>query len=102
MIGDAFDMLVEVLVYPVDEERHRRAHRAQPRHEMAVGVGAAALELLRGEIEKADEMVDGAVELIVGDETAEAGTHLEITYRADVLQRGERDRGKPDLRPRQW
>ena len=68
MARETFDVLVEVLVDAVDEDGHRRVDRAQARHEVAVGVGAAALELARREVEEADEMVDDAVELLVGDQ----------------------------------
>ena len=44
-------MLVEVLVDSVDEDRQRRVERTQARHQMAIGVGGAALELARrGEV----------------------------------------------------
>ena len=62
------DVLVEVLVDAVDEDRQRRLQRAQPRHQVAVGVGGAALQLARREVEQAHEMVDDAVQLRVADQ----------------------------------
>ena len=101
MARGAFDVLVEVLVDAIDEDGHRRGDRAQARHQMAVGVGAAALQLARGEVEQANEVVDDAVQLFVGDQAGQAGTDLELAHRAEVLQRRQRDRRQPDLRPRQ-
>ena len=74
--------------------------RAQARHQVAVRVCAAALELARREIEEADEVVDDALELLVGDQASESGANLEPVQRADVLERRKRDRREPDLRPR--
>ena len=60
----ALDVLVEVLVDAVDEDRHRRLDRAQPRNQVAVGVVGAALQLARREVEQADEVVDDAAQLL--------------------------------------
>ena len=46
--------------------------RAQPRHQVAVGVGGAALQLARREVEQAHEVVDDAVQLRVVDQAGEA------------------------------
>ena len=95
------DVLVEVLVDAVDEDRQRRVERAQARHQVAVGVGGAALQLARREVEQADEVVDDAVQPGVGDQAAEAGADLEVVERVEVLERRHRDRRQPDLRPGQ-
>ena len=95
------DVLVEVLVDAVDEDRQRRVQRAQPRHQVAVGVGRAALQLARREVEQAHEVVDDAVQLGVGDQAGQPRADLQPVGRADVLEHGQRDRREPDLRPRQ-
>ena len=87
LAGDArarrqlLDVLVEVLVDAVDEDRQRRLERAQARHEVAVGVGGAALQLARREVEQAHEVVDDAVQPRVGDQAAEPGADLEVVER---------------------
>jgi hypothetical protein len=87
MLARAFDVLVEVLVDAVDEQCDRRVHRAQARDQMAVGVGSAALQLARREVEQPHEVVDRAVEPLVGDQASETCADLEIAERVDVLQR---------------
>src|SRR6266498_949606 len=67
---------------------------------MAVGIRAAALKLAWREIEQADEMIDHAAQLRVGDQTTEGGADLEVTHRTDMLERSQSDRREPDLRPR--
>jgi hypothetical protein len=99
-VRHVLDMLVEVLVDAVDEDRERRVQRAQARHQVAVGLGRAALQLARREVEQAHEVVDHAVQLRVGDQPPSRG-RPQAVGRADLLQRGHRDRGEPDLRPRQ-
>ena len=69
-------MFIEVFVNAVDEHCHGRGDSTQARHQMAVSVGAAALQLAWREIEKAYEMIDDAVELIVCDQACEPGAHL--------------------------
>ena len=86
MAGRAFDVLVEILIDAIDEDGHRRGDRAQTWHQMAVGVGTATLQLARGELEQADEMVDDAVKLFVRDEAGQAGTDPEVTHGTEVFQ----------------
>jgi len=52
---------------------------------VAVGVRAAALELARREVEEADEVVDDALELLIGDQRGECRADLQVAERADVL-----------------
>ena len=93
-------MLVEVLVDAIDENGHRRANRAQARHQVAICVCATALELAWREIKEADEVVDDALELLVGDQASESRANSELAQRADVLESRKRDCREPDLRPR--
>ena len=97
--GQALDVLGEVLVDAIDEDGHRRLDRAQSRHQVAVGVGAAALELARREVEEADEVIDDAVELLVGDQARQSGAHLKTPHRPEVLEGGQGDRREPGLGP---
>ena len=97
MARGAFDMLVEGLINAIDEDGHRRGDRAQARHQMAVGVGAATLQLARGELEQANKVVDDAMELFVRNEAGQAGTDLEVTHGAEVFQRRQGDRCEPDF-----
>src|ERR1700722_16603756 len=97
MARGAFDVLVELLIDAIDEDRNRRGDRAQARHQMAVSVGAATLELARGEFEQSDEMVDDAVELFVPNEAGQGRTDLELAHRAEVFQSRESNRREPDF-----
>ena len=107
LAGDAWALppvlhvLVEVLVHPIDEDGEGRGEGAQPRYEMPVGVGGAALELARGEVEQAHEMIDHAVQSVVVDEPGEARADPEIVHLARVLEGGHGDGSEPQLRPRQ-
>ena len=56
----ALDVLVEVLVDAVDEDRDGRRHGAEAGHQVPVGVGRAALELARRKVEQAHDVVDDA------------------------------------------
>ena len=94
-------MLVEVLVDAVDEDGQRGFEGSQPRHEVSVRVGGAALELARSEIEKAHEMIDDAVQAVVVDQPGEARVDLEIVHRVGVLEGRDRDGREPELRPGQ-
>src|SRR5690348_2661960 len=100
MVRKAFDMLVEVLVDAIDEYGHGCADCAQARNQMAVGVGTAALQLARREIEEADKVIDDAVKVLVGKQPVEGGTDLEVARGARVLERRQRNRRQPQLRPR--
>src|SRR5215472_12041619 len=97
MAGGAFNMFVEILIDPVDEDRDRRGDRAQARHQMTVCVGAATLEFAWGKFEQPDEVVDNAVEFFVSDKAGEGGSDPEPSHRAEVLQSRQRDRCKPEL-----
>src|SRR5262249_55043485 len=66
---------------------------------VAVGVGAAALELARRAVQEADEVMDDAVELFVGDQARQSGADLETIHGPDVLERCRRDRREPRLGP---
>ena len=66
---------------------------------MAVRVRAAALELAWREIKEANEVVDDALELLIGDQASESGANSELAQRADVLESRQRDCREPDLRP---
>jgi hypothetical protein len=94
-------VLVEVLVHSVDEDGEGRGEGAEPGHEVPVGVGGAALELARGEVEEPHEVIDHAVQAVVVDEPGEARAHPEIVHLARVLEGGHGDGGEPQLRPRQ-
>ena len=72
-------MFVEVLVDAIDEDCDWRTDRPQPWHEMTVSVGAAALKLLRGEVEEADEMIYNPVQLFVCYKPSQAGTDLYLS-----------------------
>jgi hypothetical protein len=95
------DVLVEVLVDAVDEDRDRDLDGAEPRHEVPVGVVRAALQVARRKVEQADEVVHHAAQVAVGDEAGEARAHLEAVRPVEALQRRERDGREPDLRPPQ-
>src|SRR5437016_263756 len=95
------DVLVEVLVDAIDEDGQGGLDGSQPRHEVSVGVGGAALELARGEIQESYEMIDDAVQPVVLDESGEPRADLEPVHRADMLEGGRGDGGEPELRPRQ-
>ena len=98
---EGLDVLVEVLVDTVDEDGQRRLHGPEPRHEVSVGVGRAALELARGEIEEPDEMIDDAMEPMVVDQAGEPRADRQPVHCADVLEGGEGDGREPQLRPRE-
>src|SRR5262249_39240670 len=95
------DVLVEVLVDAVDEDRQRRLHAPEPRHEVPVGLGRASLKLARGEVEQPDEVVDDAVQALIGDQPREARADVETVHRADSLEGGGGDGREPELRPRE-
>src|SRR4029453_11633192 len=101
MAGATLDVLVEVLIDAVDKDRDRRIERAQPRQEMAVGVAGGALHLDGGEIEKPNEMVNDAVQSLVGHQARQLRSDFQAVGPANMLERRRRDGREPQLRPRQ-
>jgi hypothetical protein len=57
---DTLDVLVEILVDPVDEDRYWRRDRSKQRHKPPIGIGGTALKVTRIEVEQANKMVDNA------------------------------------------
>src|SRR4029450_6907344 len=88
----ALDVLVEILVDPVDEDRYRRRNRSKQRHEPPIGIGGTALEVTRVEVEQANKMVDDAAQMVIGDQARQLRTNPQPPGLAQVLESGHRDR----------
>ncbi len=95
LTSEAFDVLVEVLVDAVDEDRERGLDGPEPRHEVPVGIGGAPQKLARGEVQQPDEMVDDAVQPPVVDQPGEAWPDGKTVHGADLLERGDGNGREP-------
>jgi hypothetical protein len=96
----AFDMLVEILVDTVDEDRHRRVNRSQAWGQVTVSVTGAALKVARWKIQKPDEVIDHAVQLFIGDQARQPWVDLEPIDLVEMFEDGHRNGGEPHLGPR--
>src|SRR5258705_7969182 len=65
---DTFDVLVEILVDPVDEDRDRRRDRSKQRHKPPIGIGGTALKFARIEVEQAHKVVNNAAQMAISDQ----------------------------------
>jgi hypothetical protein len=79
----ARDVLVEVLVDAVDEDRDRRRDPTQARDQLVVGFVRRAEEVAAIEVEQVDEVIDDAREVRILEERVE----LRIDARPSVMSR---------------
>src|SRR6266849_4765596 len=98
---DTFDVLVEILVDPVDEDRDRRRDRSKQRHKPSISIGGTALKVTRVEVEQANKMVDDAAQMAISDQGCQLRTNLQPPGLAQVLKSGHSDRCQPQLGPGQ-
>jgi hypothetical protein len=93
------DVLVEVLVDAVDEDRHRRGDVPDAGNQLVIGLAGGPEQIPALEVEEIDEVVDDAAQVRVHEERVELRIHLQAVDHAEALQDCHRDRDEPDALP---